>query len=406
MQKNRYSEPVLFIPKVNGKPSVAPGKVWYVSFYWRTYPQGPLDKKFTFQRGINRYKTVKERKIAGKSLRDGYAEALRRGWNPETKKKESTRKSRRGIKAALNYALEIKKRELKEKTLDDYEVRLGIFMKWLKKNSLIGASVEQITIDHIHDFLDYLQMDYRKKDGTPLSNSSIDNTRRVISSLFTQLKKKRIIPHNFVKDIPKFKSKPVKNKPFTISELERVTKMLEKKEPYLVYFIAFMLFPVLRPIEVVRLKVKDLNTEDWILGVETKTSAFSYSRIITKMRPIIEKMGIEDAPGHYSLFTKKKRPAIWNPKRISSKVNYFSNKFTAVIREMGFGPEYTLYSVRHTAIWDLYHGQQAKGLNEREIIYALMPITGHSSEAGLRNYLRELQVMIPPDHSDLYTINI
>jgi len=69
---------------------------------------------------------------------------------------------------------------------------------------------------------------------------------------------------------------------------------------------------------------------------------------------------------------------------------------------MGFGKDHTLYSVRHTAIWGLYNDLQKQGKNECEIVQNLMPIIGHKSEAGLRNYLREIQVVIPPDHSDIY----
>lgn len=72
---------------------------------------------------------------------------------------------------------------------------------------------------------------------------------------------------------------------------------------------------------------------------------------------------------------------------------------------MGFGKEYSLYSVRHSAIGDLYIGKQKEGLSDREIIHQLMPLTGHKSEAGLRNYLRDIKSVLPPDHSGFYTID-
>lgn len=34
-----------------------------------------------------------------------------------------------------------------------------------------------------------------------------------------------------------------------------------------------------------------------------------------------------------------------------------------------------------------------------------MPITKHRSEAGIRNYLRDIKQSIPRDHSDMFTIN-
>jgi hypothetical protein len=33
-----------------------------------------------------------------------------------------------------------------------------------------------------------------------------------------------------------------------------------------------------------------------------------------------------------------------------------------------------------------------------------MPITGHKSEAGLKNYLRNIKIALPPDHSEIYSL--
>lgn len=166
-----------------------------------------------------------------------------------------------------------------------------------------------------------------------------------------------------------------------------------------------MIYPLLRPREICRLKIEDLNTRDWILGVETKTENRSYSRIIEKMKPAIETMKIDGFPGGYSLFTPENKPGVWETSREDSKAIYFSRRFGKVLKGLGFGKEYSLYSVRHSAIGDLFHGKQKEGLSEREIIYQLMPLTGHKSEAGLRNYLRDIKSVLPPDHSDIYTIN-
>ncbi|MGB7841140.1 MAG: hypothetical protein WBL21_00005, partial [Salinimicrobium sp.] len=244
-----------------------------------------------------------------------------------------------------------------------------------------------------------------KKTGARISNTSIDNTKRVISALFTELKNKRLIDHNFIKDIPKVKSKPVKNRPFTPSQIEDIKKYLEKNDPYLIDFISFIIYPILRPLEITKLKVRDINTRDWILGVETKTEDYRFIRIIDKLKPVIERMNIGGLPGDYNLFTYWEKPGLWQPKNSASKVEIFSNRFKKVKDALGYGEEYGLYSFRHSAIGDLYNTNLRKGMSERENIHELMPITGHKSEAGIRNYLRNIQSVLPPDHSESYTIN-
>lgn len=79
----------------------------------------------------------------------------------------------------------------------------------------IGELDGKNVIYDFYQFLDYLQLEYvNKKTGKNISNTSIDNTKRVISALFTELKNKKLIEYNFIKDIPKIKSKPVKKQTF------------------------------------------------------------------------------------------------------------------------------------------------------------------------------------------------
>ncbi len=408
MDKRQYSDPKLYIPKINGKPSVGPGKRWYVWFLWRNPESKKLDIKIKFSKGINTFKTVKERKKVGTALVKAYSKALDAGWNPihKTVTKRVVQESYT-LKTGLQHALELKCRNVKEATRIDYEHRLDTFFTWTDQNHKSGLLLEKFTLQDFYSYLDYLELEYKnKRTGKGLSNTSIGNTKRVISSLFTELKNRRLIQHNFIKDIPTIKSKPIKNRPFTYNELQDIKNYLQAHDPYMISFLSFMIYPLLRPREICRLKIEDLNTRDWIIGVETKTENRSYSRIIQKMRPAIEAMKIEGLPGGYSLFTPENKPGVWETSREDSRVTYFSRqRFRKVLDAMGFGKEYSLYSVRHSAIGDLYIGKQKEGLSEREIIYQLMPLTGHKSEAGLRNYLRDIKSVLPPDHSGVYTID-
>ncbi|SCY40808.1 hypothetical protein SAMN05192588_2721 [Nonlabens sp. Hel1_33_55] len=81
--KNNYERPKLYIPKVlkNGKkvPTVAPGKRWYIYFRY----EGKLVKLY---KGLNKFRTVSDRKRVGLALQEAITEALRRGWSPLEKK--------------------------------------------------------------------------------------------------------------------------------------------------------------------------------------------------------------------------------------------------------------------------------------------------------------------------------
>lgn len=408
VKKKPYSDPKLYIPKVNGKPTLESGKAWYVSFYWRS-ETGKLDKKFKFKKGINQQKTVKARKELGKALVKAYQEALDRGWNPETKsisKKRSSREDFMSVEKALHYALQIKKSGSKKlPTLTGYEFHMNRFLEWCKVNGYLGFNIKDFSVDHFYEFHDWLRFDYLvESTQEPLTGTSINNHKRSLSALFTTLKNERMIPVNFIRDIPMVDQEPVNNKAFTAAELVLLKDEMQKSDPALIPFFSFILYPLLRPVEICRLKINSFNTEKWLFSVQTKTEVLSYKRIIEKIKPVLEAMEIEKYPGSFYLFTNKDQPADWDvPEK--SKADHFGKRFKKIKDVLGFGREYGLYSGRHTAIMDLYNAKVGDGMGEMEIMLSLMPHTGHKSIAGIKNYLRKHKQSIAADHSDLYTID-
>lgn len=408
MAKQRYSTPKLFIARANGRPSVAPGKYWYVYFYWRTEPNGRLDKKFVFNKELNRLKTAKERRAAGLQLCKGYERMLERGWDPVTKKnkpEEKLKRQSRTVENALRFAFEIKKKNRKSTTSDSYEQHLNRFLEWAKIEGYLGMEISKFTLDNFYDFFDWLRDDYQnEKTGLNLGGTSINNHKRSLSALFSTLKNERIISVNFIKDIPDVDQSPTNNKAFTLDELKRIKTKLQKEDPYLIHFISFMLYTILRPREICRLRVKDISENQNFLSVETKTELLSHRRIIERLKPTLEAMEIRNSPDSYHIFSNMDRPRDWSEVDLKSRVDHFGERFRKIKTDMGFGREYSLYSFRHTAIMDLFHSLQRDGMGEQEILFKLMPITQHKSVAGIKNYLRQHKKSIPPDHSDIYTL--
>lgn len=400
--KRRYSEPKLFIPRVNGRPSVAKGMSWCVYFYWRSKKNGALDKKFTFYKGINRLKTIAERRAAGASLVAAYKTALERGWNPDTKGVEITKQKEVTLEKALNKALEIKTYNLEKSTRDSYYFFSERFKDWLKKEGLLGLDPKKFTLEHFYKFWDWIRFDYKKEDGGKLSGTSINNHKRTLSALFTTMKNERFISNNFIKDIPNVKQKPENNKPFTMSQLNKIKHDLESNDPYLKLFINFMFYALLRPREICRLRVGDINEENWILSVKTKTEIVSHRRIIEKMKPTIKALKLQNFPNEYLVFSHLQTPSDSVSKNLKTRVSYFGNRFKRIKNKIGLGREYGLYSFRHNAILDLYNSLQSEGYSEQEIFIKLMPITKHKSINGIKNYLRNIMQTIPPDHGDIY----
>ncbi len=408
MSKRRYSNPKLFIPKdEKGKPVLDPARPWYVWFYWRTDPEGKLDRKMKFKKSINRQDTVRARKAIGKALAETYRDALGRGWHPLTKKMGSKPGGINFVtlEAAIKKAYQVKvKAKKKGPTLIGYEFHMNRFLEWAGKFGYKGLDVHKFSIDHFYEFLDWLRFEYIMENGESLSGSSINNHKASLSALFTTMKNERLIPVNFVRDIPKVDEEVVNNRAFTVDDIQKIKKELEKEDPYLIPFISFILYPLLRPREICRLQVKDVNGDDGYFSVETKTDVLSIRRIIQKQKPTIQAMKLEKEPDSFFLFTNKNRPADWDVP-LKSKVDHFGVRFRKIKTKLGYGREYGLYSFRHTAILDLYNSMVDQGKGEQEILFKLMPITQHKSVAGIKNYLRHHRKSIPADHSDIYTLD-
>ena len=403
MEKRKYAKPHLYIPKKNGRPTVT--KRWAIWCYYEV--EGKKEKVPLPGKGINRLKSVKERKAAGKALVEAYSIALARGWNPTTKSvpKQKIRRDML-LKQALDYALEIKSQVKKDSTIKGYEFHVTKFLDWAKNAGYLGFKIEDFTVDNFYEFLDYLRFEYTNPNtGEGLSGTSVNNFKRSLSSLFTTLKNERKISANFIKDIPNFDSDPVNNKAFTQEELTRIKAWFEKNDPYMNAFLAFIIYPLLRPREICRLKVKDLNLDKFIFSVETKTRKLSTRRIIKKVRPFIDLLNIEGAPGSFELFSNLDKPRDWSSAQLTTRTKHFSDRFGKMKKALGFGREYGPYSCRHTAIVNLYNNMALEGMSEQEIILKIMPYSDHQSVAGVKNYLRKHLTILPADHSALYTLD-
>ena len=99
-----------------------------------------------------------------------------------------------------------------------------------------------------------------------------NNTRTDIASLFQILEDNELITENFVKKINVLKSTPTRNKTYSPKLQEDIYGYLKEKDKHLLLFIQFISYNFLRPIEVCRLKVEDIDIEDKKLYVKAKNS--------------------------------------------------------------------------------------------------------------------------------------
>lgn len=399
VSKPNYSIPKIYIPKdKNGKPTVAPGKQWYVYYYFRN-PQTGKMQKFIYKEGINRYKTVKERKELARQLADAYHDLLKIGFDPFTKEgvpiHDFEANKTYTLIEALNYVLKDKINTWKTSTATNMVFRINTFIAWCKKVHIANLDVTKITKKHIIAYL---------KSQDHLSATSINNNRRALSAIFGVLSGEGIINTNIAAGIPKLKSKPKKNIPFTVTQISNIKAYLLKHDPVMYHFVKFVFYGFLRPIEVVRLEPKYFDLDNNIYRVETKRDTFKTKILVPQLKESFLQLTTNQNLKTDWLFTNEDAAALSLTEK--QRYDHFNRRFRKVKKHFKFGNLYGIYSLRHSAALDQYTYFEKQGLFEHEIIQKLLPITGHKTEQSLRAYLREIGSNLPKGYETNFSIDL
>ena len=259
--KKKYSTPNIY--DANGDLS----KRWYVYYSFRNPETDKLERQTHIYAGVNKFKTLRERKNAIKILAQAVENILESGYNPyEDEEIVSTSEEKKyTIEDAITFSLELKKNTLKENSFRDYRVRIKSFEKWLYANGFENRTINSVDKKTIVTFLNSVL--------STTSAKNRNNTRAILSMFFQSLEDNDIIPDNFVKKINVLKSNPERNKTYSSKQEVDIFNYLKSNDELMLLFIQFISYNHLRPVEVVRLQIKDVNVKDRRLYVRAKNKA-------------------------------------------------------------------------------------------------------------------------------------
>ncbi|WP_248723256.1 site-specific integrase [Seonamhaeicola sp. ML3] len=417
-QKKNFSNPKIYV--ADGDLT----KRWYVYFSFRNPDSGKMKRMTPFYGVANKYKTKGERMEVLSVYRKTLLKLLKQGYNPfndntelfnklkgkkeapKTQPQETaslpepeqpetvSETTKLSLKEAFDFGLKLKKNVVNARTLKDYEGKINAFLKWLYTKhpdiKTIDGINKNIALEYLNDIL--CQTSARNRN----------NYRADISSIMQVLEDNEIIESNFIKKIPVLKSKPERHKTYSQEMQDDIFKHLENEDPDLLLYIKFILYGLLRPIEINRVKIKDINLTDKIIQYKAKNSNLK-TRIIPQILldelPDLSKMNGDDF-----LFTPSKIGGAWKTGE-NNKRDYFTKRFRKMVKEpLGIGEDYGLYSFRHTSITKLYR-ELVKESSPFKAKSELMQITGHTSMTALEKYLRNLDAELPADYSEMLKKN-
>lgn len=433
--KNNYSEPKIFTggfdisswsKLASNEKKQALNKPWYVYYSFRNPETGRLVRQTNIKGDVNRYKDKRTRLHLLKVLKQSLEIVLREGFNPYKDnttlvehleeringnlEKETVRNSQPvkitkkaltpelvekslniiTIKEAFKQALGLKQHMMSPNSFVRYKSRITRFEKWLLLNNYQkDHDIKTITKKTVIQYLNAILLDS--------STRNRNNSRSDIASFFQTLEDNDMINENFVKKINVLKSVPERNKTYTPQQLETVFNYLKTNDPLLLLFVQFVFYNALRPIEVCRLKIGDLDIDDKKIYVRAKNQPVKTKiipDILLETIPDLSKFKKEDF-----LFTTDKIGGSWDASD-NNKRDFFTKRFKKVKDSLALTVDYGLYSFRHTFITKLYR-EMIKTASPFEVKSNLMLITGHSTMTALEKYLRDIDAHLPDDYSQL-----
>ena len=410
-KENNFSGPKIY--SANGSLK----KRWYVYFSFRHPETGKLKRQTPFYGIANTYRTKEDRMAVLVTYRKVLLRLLKQGYSPYSdnavlhqnlngKKNvavspilhdkedqladQKPEKDRMTLHEAFDFAIKLKEKTVSTTTKRDYESKVRNLLEWLSNNHTEIKYITELNKKLVTEFLN----DILDRNTSRTRN----NYRTDLSSIIQVLVDNEIIDRNFVNNIPKSKSTPIANKRYSQELQERIFTFLEVNDPILLLYIKFISYGFLRPKEVCRLQIRDIDLKKRTMHYKAKNSALKTKiipELLWKDLPDLTRLDKEAL-----LFTPDGVGGKWDT-LLDNRRNYFSKRFKKLIKDpFELGTEYSLYGFRHTYITKVYRAL-LKECSEFEALSKLMLITGHTSMTALKKYLRNVDAELPDDYSTM-----
>ena len=366
-------------------------KSWYLRWSFRNPNTNKLERQSHLKGGVNKLKKFEDRIRHLKNLKFGLETAINNGYSPFNLNDFEDEKKAHTIKEALELAYEHCTLSVSKITSKDYFHTKNQFLDFLKYDQ---------TKD-INDLTKSVVLKFLNKKLKETSARTRNNSKASLSALFTIMENKlNLIDRNFIKDIGNEKTKPKTDRTFTRKELKDIVEYLKSNDPYLLMYIRFVSYCFLRPVEVNRLRVKDVNLEESLLYFKAKNKPQKTKRIPSIFIEDVKAMNLHFYSKENFLFTLKDKPAEWNTDD-NTRRDAFSKRFKKVKNKFNLGKEYGLYSFRHSFITNLFrYLRTTENKSYSEAIKELQPITGHETQQALEMYIHKIDADIPEDWSE------
>ncbi len=299
------------------------------------------------------------------------------------------------IEKAFDDALEAKKANVSNTHYLGLKSVKNKFLAHIGKNK--GDTVDLLNKKMLVGFIDAASIGK--------SNQTRNNMKSMLSALLAKMKEQDVIQVNHIEGLRNLKSKPKVHKPYTNEQRLEIFKHLKEKDFLMYAYCLHIYYGLMRPQTIVRLKVKHIDLVNGLFKTDTKTGDF----LKTIVKPLIDecysKLDLENADPEHFMFGRNGFMAQWQSND-ENRRGAFTKRFKPYKTELKLDKDHDLYSLRHSAIGNLFDNK-CKELEEEGVpdyknraIDFIMPLTNHKSREQTKQYLRGISTSLHIDWSE------
>jgi len=289
-------------------------KHWYIE-YWAAPDEFSKMIRFrpTFQ--LNRVKDLKERerlflphlKLINHKLPLGFpfvqvskSEVKRHLKKLKKKKKKVKKKNNQmSLMVGIQYARDIKMSTNRKQSKRTYSSKAKIFLQWSLDNDLRDEPLKHFKKKHAVSFCNYIVLERE------VNESTFNNYLTFIKGYFEVLKKSKYIKSNPFDGIKRKVPGAKIRRAFSDYEKSVVAKFVRHKYPLLFLGIILQYYCFIRPDELRRLKIGDIDLTNQMIrlkGHQTKNKKDEVVTIPDVAVPLIKETKMLRYPDHFFLF--------------------------------------------------------------------------------------------------------
>lgn len=315
------------------------------------------------------------------SLIYGYEEAVNLYPSIFTVIPKSNHKS---IEEVFNIALDSKEGKVSYSFYSDLKSVKNRFLKFIGKNK--KDSIKLLDKRMLLQFLDSIDA----------SNRTYNNAKSNLSALLTVMKDLEYIDENWLLSVKKLKVKNKVNKPYPEETRLKIAEYLKQNDVVLYYYYLHIYYGLMRPTEVNRLQVKDIDLVKRMYVNESKTKNFVMLIPDKIIQECYSNLDFKNADPQMYLFGVNGMLEFWDTK---NKRELYTKKYRKIKKLFKLERVYTWYSFRHNAIGNLFSVKLKEFNNVERTIEYIRQFTNHTTNKQTREYLREISTELHIDIS-------